>query len=176
MKSGFTLIEMIAVLLIIAILAAATTAGLASARDKAWRTQARETCRELCEAWQMYLLDERSFPDELKDEGLAAVPDNLKYLVVSETDVKGGKCYLELNAKEFHGSWNKEDAAWSSVSGEGLKDHWGRNYMFTLDTDYDGKVTEPVENTTIVAPVIAWSTGKRPEAKQKWIISWSLNN
>ena len=62
---GFTLIEMIAVLLILALVAAAVTGGLAKARDRAWRLRARDTCRQLCEAWNMYLIDEHKFPDEL---------------------------------------------------------------------------------------------------------------
>ena len=61
-KSGFTLVEMIAVLLILAILSAALTAGLGTARNKAWRAKARETCRNVCEAWNLYLVDMHKFP------------------------------------------------------------------------------------------------------------------
>ena len=169
-KSGFTLIEMIAVIVILAILAAALTAGLSTARNKAWRTQARETCRELCMAWNAYLLDVRKFP--LKNaSGLEANYENLKWIVSPEwmnaEDRKRhtGRIYLEISEQE------KEN---------GIKDHWGQTYRFSLDTDYDGEIDNPYPNafepsiSKAKATVVAWSLGdpKRAKRDDNPIVIW----
>lgn len=170
-KSGFTLIEMIAVLLIIALVAAASTAGLSKAKDKAWRTQARELCRQLNEAWNAYLVDERKFPSELgAAKGLEAKYNNIKYLAgANESD----KVYIELTDKEK-----------GAGSDGGLRDHWNGMIYFSLDADYDGKVDNPAPEAravddddkaalaAVTASAISWSKGKDPQRKKKWIVVW----
>ena len=161
-KSGFTLVEMLTVLLILAVLAAAVTAGLSTAREKAWRTQARETCRNICEAWTIYLSDARKFPDDIPSRGqkLEAKYDNMKWIVnASENDFK--RVYLEISDEE------KDD---------GLRDHWTdpktrkrQMLHFSLDTDYDGQVDNPYQDpdaegsalamAKIRTSAIAWSEG-----------------
>ena len=157
-KSGFTLIEMIAVLLILAILAAALTAGLANARNKAWRTQVRENCRSLCTAWNAYLLDCRKFPKDIPGGGkkLEAKFDNIKWIVDAEEN-RFSRIYLEISEEEKK---------------NGLIDHWGQKLHFSLDTDYDGQVENPypgaldpaVKNAK--ATSIAWSDGDPRRAKR----------
>ena len=164
-KSGFTLVEMIAVLLIMAILSAALTAGLTTARNRAWRAKARETCRNVCEAWNLYLIDMHKFPYE-KGGGqrLEAKKDNLKWLVdPAENRLK--RTYLEMDGKE---------------KDEGLKDHWRQPICFSLDTDYDGKVANPYPNVRdpaikeVTASSIAWSVGdpKRAKRDDNPIVVW----
>lgn len=162
-KSGFTLIEMIAVLLILAILAAALTAGLGNARNKAWRTQARETCRELCTAWNAYLLDCRKFPVK-NAKALDAKYENLKW-ISNPDENRFNRIYLELSEKERN---------------DGLIDHWGRKIQFSLDTDYDGQVDNPYPNAfdpavdKAKATSIAWSKGdpKREKRDDNPIVIW----
>ena len=157
-KSGFTLIEMIAVLLILALLAAAITAGLATARDKAWRTQARELCRELCTAWNAYLLDARKFPKDIPNKGKAldAKYDNIKW-IVNPDENRASRIYFEITEAE------KDD---------GLRDHWKQYISFSLDTDYDGIVKNPYPavfdppKEEIKASSIAWSKGNPKRAKR----------
>lgn len=171
MKKGFTLIEMVAVLLIIALLAAAITGGLASARYRAWRTQARESCRQLSQAWGAYLLDERKFPEELGTaQKVRAEYDNIKYVA---GEVGSKRVYFELSEAE------KE-------SGGGLRDHWKQLISFSLDTDYDGVVQNPHPEAfgnddggsdkyaNIRSPAIAWSEGDPKKAKRKDnpIVAW----
>ena len=164
-NSGFTLIEMIAVLLILAILAAALTAGLANARNKAWRTQARETCRELCTAWNAYLLDIRKFPKDLgKASGLKADYDHLKWIADPDEN-RFKRIYFEMSAKERE---------------TGFLDHWGRMIKFSLDTDYDGEVENPYPNAfdppipKAKATSIAWSEGdpRREKRDDNPIVIW----
>lgn len=164
-NSGFTLIEMVAVLLILAILAAALTAGLANARNKAWRTQARETCRELCTAWNAYLLDVRKFPKDLgRASGLKADYNNLK-AIVDPDENRFNRIYIEISAKERD---------------TGLVDHWGRLIKFSLDTDYDGEIENPYPNvfeppiSKAKATSIAWSEGdpQREQRDDNPIVIW----
>ncbi len=164
-NSGFTLIEMVAVLLILAILAAALTAGLANARNKAWRTQAREVCRELCTAWNAYLLDVRKFPKALGSaNGLKANYTNLKFIVDPDEN-RFRRIYLEISEKERD---------------TGLLDHWGRLISFSLDTDYDGEVDNPYPNafeppiSKAKATSIAWSDGdpRREQRDDNPIVIW----
>lgn len=166
-RAAFTLIEMIVVLLIIAILMAATITGLSRARNNAWRMQARETCREISEAWNAYLLDMREFPS--MSEGAATTHDNLKE-IIGEGETK--TVYLELKKKE------KE-----SGDDGGLRDHWGDLYHFTLDTGYEGEVKNPYpeanslpSGTKVKATSIVWSFGGLPEDDARYnnkrIVVW----
>lgn len=164
-KSGFTMVEMIAVLLIMAVLAAALTAGLATARSKAWRTKARETCRNVCTAWNLYLIDMHKFPFS-RGEGqeLAANYTNMERLVDPGKN-RLNRTYLEMDDKE---------------KDEGLNDHWGQPIRFSLDTDYNGKVANPHPNirdppaSEVTASSIAWSNGdpKRAKRDDNPIVVW----
>ena len=164
-KSGFTLVEMLAVLVIIALLAAALTFGLSRARNSAWRHKALETCTQLCTAWDTYLLDVHKFPFTISSNGkkFSADYENLKWIVspewLSKEEQKRhtGKIYLEISKEE------KE---------KGLKDPWGNPIWFSLDMDYDGEVENPYPNAfdppvaKAKGNVIAWSDGDPKYAKR----------
>ncbi len=164
-KSGFTLVEMISVLLIMALLAAALTAGLTSARNKAWRAKARESCRNISTAWNLYLIDMHKFPfDKGGGQKLAASYDNLERLADPEKN-RLKRTYLEMDEKERD---------------EGINDHWGQPIRFSLDTDYDGQVDNPYPNIRepavekVTAHSIAWSAGdpKRAKRDDNPIVVW----
>jgi prepilin-type N-terminal cleavage/methylation domain-containing protein len=165
--AGFTLIEMLVVILIIAILVASLFAGLRSARQMAWRTRARDTARQIVQAWNLYLNDSREFPlekqfkDAKEEGGYAATPGNLELL-------NANRIYLELNETDRQ---------------EGLRDRWRRIMGFNLDFDYDGKVANPApevfekaktvaEMAEVQASAIAWSQGPDPVLKKRWVVQW----
>lgn len=164
-KSGFTLVEMISVLLIMAVLAAALTAGLATARNKAWRAKARETCRNIHMAWDLYLVDMHKFPFGKGDgQKKDANKENMKWLVdPGENRLK--RTYLEMDDRE---------------ESEGFKDHWGQPIKFSLDTDYDGLVDNPYPNIRepavekVKASSIAWSDGdpRRKNRDDNPVVVW----
>ncbi len=165
MEKGFTLIEMLAVMLILALLAAAVTGGLSSARSRAWRTQTREACRQLCQAWNAYLVDERRFPEALgaSDQRLPAEYANIRNIADKEQN-PSGRVYIELKDPE------KQD---------GLRDHWGQLLWFSLDADYDGVIRNPHPEAfgsagtganafeNIRATSLAWSKGDPRKANRK---------
>ena len=166
-RAGFTLVEMLAVILIAAILIASLFNGLTAARQMAWRTRARDTARQLVQAWNLHLNDARAFPAQQKftgaktEGGYAASPENLAML-------NDGRVYLELS---------EEDREY------GLRDKWKRAMGFNLDFDYDGKVANPAPEAlekakdgahmaSVQATAIAWSQGPNPEVKRKWVVQW----
>lgn len=170
-RSGFTLIEMVAVILILSVLSVILMTGLSRARGAAWRIQARESCRELCEAWNAYLLDERAFPEKSEfttsgTDDIEATAKNIAYLIGEKDDVTS-KVYIELTDEE-------------KVHGGGLRDHWNQYIHFTLDFDYAGEVKNPypeangLTSSKVRASVIAWSLGdpKHDKRADRKIVVW----
>ena len=160
---GFTLVEMIAVLLILALLAAAVTGGLARVRENTWRLRARDTCRQLCAAWNMYLVDEHKFPSELGTaQKVKADKKSLSHLL---GEASSKRVYLELD--------DERDK-------DGLLDHWGQTLSFSLDTDYNGLVDNPYpdafdpELPEVRASSVAWSEGnpKHKKRDDNPIVAW----
>jgi hypothetical protein len=148
-----------------AVIAAALTAGLATARNKAWRAKARESCRNISTAWNLYLIDMHKFPfDKGGGQKLAASYDNLERLADPEKN-RLKRTYLEMDEKERD---------------EGINDHWGQPIRFSLDTDYDGQVDNPYPNIRepavekVTAHSIAWSAGdpKRAKRDDNPIVVW----
>ena len=171
-RAGFTLMEVLVVLVIIAILIASLFTGLQAARQMAWRTRARDTTRQLVQAWNLHLNDTRAFPaqqrftGEKPEGGYAAKPANLALL-------NDGRIYLELSEIERSADDRKN----------GLRDRWGNLLGFNLDFDYDGKVENPAPEAVgktpddkdqglVLATAIAWSQGQSPEVRRKWVVQW----
>ena len=168
---GFTLVEMLVVLVIIGILMASVAGFLNRARANAWRVKARDTARQLVAGWNLHLLDKRAFPDEERftspasEGGYRAVPANLALL-------NDGKVYLELDAVE-RGETRDDRRP------PGLTDRWKREFRFNLDFDYDGEVNHPAPEASnlgseakVKGSVIAWSTGEKPDLRKRWIVQW----
>lgn len=171
------MVELVAVILILSILMATLVTGLSHARKAAWRVQARESCRELCEAWNAYLLDERAFPNESEfqsggGDGIPATARNLEFLT-GKSDVTS-KVYLELSDDEM-----------DSSKLDGLCDHWKNKVNFMLDFDYKGELDNPHpaanglgNSAKVRASVIAWSPGSdtrggtRMPREDRWIVVW----
>lgn len=63
--SGFTLVEMLAVVTIIAILAGASVTGITKAREIARRTRAEAEAREMVNAWLQYFDLYKTWPNSV---------------------------------------------------------------------------------------------------------------
>ena len=183
---GFTMVEMLAVIVIISILASASMIGLTKARVTAYRTRTRDTCRQVAEAWKLYLMDNHKFPakEKLGAEGGALVM-NLKTLKElngfdyekDATNSVSSSAYLEVNLEEIGVGQLKRS------NKKGLVDKWGNYIYFNLDFDLVGEVDHPApemygnrqdDYKKIKEHQVVWSKGDKPgnENKKGWIVIW----
>lgn len=63
LRAGFTLIELMGVIAIVAIPAAMLVPPLAAAKEKARRTQCASRCKQLSSATQMFINERDNLPD-----------------------------------------------------------------------------------------------------------------
>ena len=185
MKKGFTLVEMLVVITIIAILTAASTASYYGVRKQGWRTRDRATAQQIATAWNVYLQEERSFEFKGMESGKHPSGSGPHETTLAnlwpiapfekETDSQGiknwerkGTVYLEIPGEELDRG---------ETLGGGLFDHWKNRFMFSLDTDYDGKVQSPDPRLSGNArdktgSAIAWSKCGSDSNPGRWAICW----
>lgn len=152
-RHGFTLLEMIVVITIIAILLGISTAMLAGMKQKGQAAVTRDTAKQLAEAWTRHLQMLGEWPAAIQStaEGTAheANAAHLKILNQMKGDTPAlGYYFLELSKEE------KEN---------GLKDKWGTVFALWFDTDYDGLIPHPhppKEAHAVRTAVIVGSPGK----------------
>ncbi len=173
-KAGFTLVEMITVMIIITLLMSVSTAAIIGAKRNASMTRARDLGRQLCIAWGAYLMDQRSFPAESEfpdkpngDNYFEASARNLgkklNRVYNKKGKIIGKKVYFELSEEECEPS-GKDD-----FTGTGLLNDWKWPICFTLDFDLDGKV-KTIENQDVNASACAYS--RVLKSGKKKVISW----
>lgn len=149
-KRGFTLLEMLVVILIIVILIAIAFSTFASVRLQAWRAKSRDLARQIAHAWNQRLLVYREFPqaaidlqDAQTDEPRDFAYSDPYHLAILNTNRTVGNLFIELKNLER--------------DSRGLRDKWGDLYKVRLDTDYNGLVQHPFSNIQVRASVIVWS-------------------
>jgi len=177
---GFTMIEMLVVIVIIAILMAMVIMGYGTLTEQARRAKANNTASQLVQAWNLYLLQNRMFPDNLN--------------TILNTKTIGGETWYVTDKKFVDALWAKEgnpkklwlafdvsqdevDKAKARWNQDGFCDPWGKYYLFALDSIYiggnmtgmvphpDGRTTGEGENIKkgVTGAVIVWSFGPDKE-------------
>jgi prepilin-type N-terminal cleavage/methylation domain-containing protein len=146
-RSGFTLIEMLVVIAIIAILAGLLFPAINRALETAKRNQAAADVRAIAAAINMFYNDYGYLPIPLSDQGTVADRDDAndgatltpaesrRIIQVLTAVPQGHNAGHELNPRRkvyLSGPNFNED-------GEFL-DPWGRQYIIKLDTNFDGVV------------------------------------
>ena len=175
LTSGFTLIEMLIVILIIAILMSVGFGTFSQARNTAWKEKARDTARQIAHAWTSRLMEDHAFPSV--SSGFDGTLTGGQAEPTFQTTV-ANMCVLTNNADAHN---YLEQNATQRTSG--MTDHWGNYFYVRLDGDYDGIVLSPIDNTSqIHASVLVWSLGPNQAAwattattslKQKhWVMIW----
>ncbi len=161
-RDGFTLVEILVVIGIMALLASLMMGGLSAAKSKARKTQARTEVAQIATAWKVYYVDYKHFP--IDGTGNAYSID----------DVMGEKAIRILQGNYSGAPWsdmNPRNTAYLDFHAEtteqsgyaGYLDPWGNVYQVRLDEDYDGYVSVPKKDGTgnedIRFSVAAWSMG-----------------
>jgi len=133
-SAGFTLIEMIVVILLIAILLGISTGMLATAKERARASVSRDTAKQIADAWVRHLHTVGEWPTAVVEN-----TDETQYLEtkaahlamlnrMSGGNPADGYYFLELKQQE---------------KDEGLKDSWGSYFLVFLDKNYDGQIPYP---------------------------------
>ena len=151
------MIELLAVIAVIMLLAGMILVGFNKIRDRARALRAKRDVAQLKTAWVTYYADYSGFPQNasgnvvpITESGIACIqilrgiPHDDDSTVVQE--------YRAMNPKnipymDFHHKMTE------------FNDPWGNQYRVALDDDYDGEV-DITNGDTLRMSVAAWSLGK----------------
>lgn len=146
-KSGFTVIELLAVIGILILIASMLFVGLERARSRARRTRAAREVDQIMTAWESYYFDYRRFPDD-------SININQDGMQEPAIKILRGENYQGQNSLET------EYMDFSEYVTQ-FNDPWGNAYMLALDeVPYDGRVSVPHEADLLPRSVAVWSVGE----------------
>ncbi len=192
-ENGFTLLELLIVIAIIAILASVAFPVTGMVIDQARKAEARNEVMNIVNAIKTYETEYSKYPVDSNAAGTDFYEDRTDRefmgILLGDDEVMNPRrkvFYEGKNAKEGVAGLDYGDGE-GGGGGDGggttprLVDPWGEEYYFQIDADYDGKVggpTECEETNDIRQGVIAWSKGKPKEGGgefppcRKWPKSW----
>ncbi len=173
-RSGFTLIELLVVISIIAILLTLLFPGANAAFEMVRRTQAKNDATQIAMAINQYLSEYGKLPtsgsDDVSESGNS---DALMKILSGQDNVENPREIVFLEVPKAKAGKN------GRVNGEGTyKDSWGRDYLISMDANYDNRLNDPVGGgTQITKTVLVWSKGNPARTNDfgnpaKWIKSW----
>lgn len=159
-RKGFTLIELLVVIVIIGVLIGLLIPAVMGAIKKAKRGKAQGAVTALRIAWDGYFSAYGTWPDSYagSTESIETFDDKAYDILNGDSDDNPRKIrFMDFPAN-------------TSVSKD-FRDVWGREFRFSLDLDYDGKV--PIPGGTIRRPFAVWSLGlDGKEGTKDDIVSW----
>jgi prepilin-type N-terminal cleavage/methylation domain-containing protein len=166
-NKGFTLVELLVVITIIAILAGLAFPAITGALEAAKKAEATAMCTQLKTAFTSYLNEYGAWPSGWTgDQELNTGEATTINILVGEDNTNNPRqtVYMEF-ATDTYVDPNREDPSL------GINDPWNNPYYITVDADYDNRVESP-DNKNIRTSVIVWSNGKDGEFDAKDPRSW----
>lgn len=136
-RGGFTLVEMLAVIAIIVILAALVVQGLKFAKEKEKLSKAQVQVALLAKVLEEYKLDNGAYPPSSNATGENATADLRRLLYLDGKEDSSKKIYLsELDVNSKQG-WVSEDSDTAEIL-----DPWGNEYYYrtgpgSINPDFD---------------------------------------
>jgi general secretion pathway protein G len=128
-RGGFTLVEMLAVIAIIVILAALVVQGLKFAKEKERLNKAKVQIALLAKAIEEYKLDNGAYPPSSSATGENSTADLRKVLYLDGKNDSSVKIYLsDLDVTSTQG-WVSEDSETAEIL-----DPWGNEYFYRTGT------------------------------------------
>lgn len=190
-KGGFTLVELLVVIALIAVLSSLAISGTSKIRLNSQRAQAGLVVKLVDGAVEKFYSDHNRLPDVggySADEEFTLVEDdadgvNLMQELLGEDDATQNfkkKQYLIIDDAEANTAGVHRVGA--EALGKGLFDPWGGSYQVILDYDYDEKVKMPAKYVEVSGGadevtgkrVLVWTTGKdEDETTDDDVASWT---
>ncbi len=153
-RRGFTMVEMLVVIAIIAILASLILSGLNIARQRAKVTRARRDVAQLMTVWTAYYADYGRFPEISAASRLGETENG--------TVITGHDVVQIMRGRENFNSQNRRRITYMDFHRDTTQflDPWGNPYRIVWDHDYDGDITVPGNPPeTLRMSVAVWSAG-----------------
>jgi len=168
-RSGFTLVELMVVISILAVLSAALLAGYGKVQRGAWQSRSRDLAVQTATAWTIYLQTYKEYPDSV----LGVVEQGM---VPTACKVLGEARMMDLS---YDGQKNADKQRDAELK-VGLMSVWGQRLFkqgklgsadakrhlvqFRLDSNYDGMVDQEDDppapaGLELRAAAIAWTWG-----------------
>jgi len=157
-RDGFTLIEIMVVIAIMALLAGMLLGGIGAAKAKAKKTEARSAVSQIATAWNSYFADYKRFPNEMKGDSfdLSAMNEDAVHIMHGDYNLTDYPAHSKYKTKN-----PRQTAYLDFHEGHvgGYLDPWGHVYQLSLDEKpYDSKVNVP-GLTGLQFSVAVWSMG-----------------
>lgn len=173
-KKGFTLLEMLVVIAIIALLAGIMVPAVNKAQQAAWRARTKDEVFQIAAAWESYLMENRKFPEESITE-MNVRACKILAGVIPGNNVVGTNGFLEFTTNQIGVAVG---AGW--VDGEGYRDRWGSMYKVSMDNGmgnddgvkYNGMVTYESQPKLVTKSVAVWSDAGTTNNVSDDIRSW----
>ncbi len=170
-RKGFTLIEMLVVIAIIAVLASLLIPAITRTLGSAKRSRAAADARDIASAVEMFFDDYGYFPVPHSDQGYPGgsgaddtnIPDYETWKEESKRIIQ----VLIAEPQNYNQDHQLNPQQKIYITGQGIQsdgtflDPWGTQYFIKLDRDYDGKVeflSQPEQYRTRVIVVSAGSS------------------
>ena len=187
-RSGFTLLELLIVISIIAILAAIAFPATSMVMNQARKAQAESQVAGIVNAVKLYETQYSVLPLG-NSPGEQEIPTDSEFVdILTGVDTDNNTkeiSFLEgKQAKKASGSKPARSGFVNQGNGSSsLVDPWGNFYMVILDANYDDEIKVPGTETPIRTKVVAWSFGKpddssdyksaRKNTVKDWLASWN---
>jgi prepilin-type N-terminal cleavage/methylation domain-containing protein len=159
---GFTLVELLVVITIIAILMGLLFPAFRGVQDQAKRTQAKNDLTQIVTAVNAFYTEYGKYPLATDDTPISNNKDLMTELRGLATASQNPKQIVFLSPPDAKDLTNPR----SGIGSDGqLHDPWGNSYFITIDGTYDNQVANPYGNNgagtdPLRSGVIAWSVGK----------------
>ena len=170
-RKGFTMIELLASIGIIMLLASLILFGLNAARQRARSLEARRMSEQIQLAWSAYLADYHEFPFEGGGNSVTLESDIIMQTLRRRHEDDSSE------VAEYR-SYNRRGYTYFDIHhlSEGVRDPWGNFYQIAFDMNGNGTVTVPTEDGAeeqIRQSVAVWSMGRDGESGTRAdVYSW----
>lgn len=171
-QQGFTLIELMVVIAIIAILASITIPVIGRAMESARRANARTDLQSIETAVRAYYNEYGRFPHDSGGPDRVYEDDNYELLnALRARDSSSGNPNHEANPRRIIFLEVPERSLSSTGDDARYIDPWGTPYRIAVDTNFDGDVDTGEFGVVRNRRVAAWSLGEE-KTTETAIRSW----